>query len=322
MSFNNKYAVNAKALIYQGELDYISKCVLDYPNIETGGDLFGFWTYSGFPVIQYVIGPGKNSNHQVAFFNQDLEYLKEIGNALRNTHGLQHIGEWHSHHRLGLAEPSSHDITTVTKAIDNYNLGKFFLVITNVQDTGSGINGFMFKKEQGRIFDYTGWVVLNSESPIRNVFDKEFDELIYKPKVSKAKIIDLTTVSLGEIEYFKPEYSSEYWLNEKSNHGVLKNIIDGLSENNLQEVKVFQNNEDKSVYLKFNQDENIFILSFPPDFPQSKPIISSLKDGQILKVDSVEIKWSPEEEISKSTIVFTEKVLGIKHKNFLQKLLS
>jgi hypothetical protein len=54
MKLSNLYPIKSKAIIYQSELDYISRCVLDYPNIETGGDLFGFWTYSGFPVIQYA----------------------------------------------------------------------------------------------------------------------------------------------------------------------------------------------------------------------------------------------------------------------------
>ena len=46
------------ALIYQGELDYLSRCILDRPSIETGGELFGYWTASGVPVVLYAIGPG------------------------------------------------------------------------------------------------------------------------------------------------------------------------------------------------------------------------------------------------------------------------
>lgn len=309
--------MKAKAIIYQGELDYISKCVLDYPGIETGGDLFGFWTYSGFPVIQYVIGPGKNSNHQIAFFNQDIDYLKDVGNALRNTHGLQHIGEWHSHHRLGLAEPSEHDITTVTKAIDNYNLGKFFLVITNVHQNSSGINGFMFTKQQGRIFDYSGWVVLSGESPMRNSFDKEFPNLVYTPQTQQSSIVNLTTVSLGETEFVKTEYTSVYWLSNKSNHEVLKNIIERLNEI-VVEVKAFQNNNNKTIYLTFQHNEKMFSLSFLDDFPQSKPVIKEISNEGEVIVDSNEIKWNPEEEISKSTIMFTENILNLKKKNFLQ----
>ena len=59
------------AIIYQSELDYLSRCILDYPDIETGGQLFGFWTNQGVPVVLYVIGPGRHANHQQSFFNQD-----------------------------------------------------------------------------------------------------------------------------------------------------------------------------------------------------------------------------------------------------------
>ena len=76
------------AIIYQGELDFISRCILDYPNIETGGQLFGFWTASGVPVVLYAIGPGPNANHQVAFFNQDIDYLTKVGHVLASRYGM------------------------------------------------------------------------------------------------------------------------------------------------------------------------------------------------------------------------------------------
>ena len=40
-------------LVYQSELDYLSRCILDYPHIETGGQLFGYWTSAGVPVGLY-----------------------------------------------------------------------------------------------------------------------------------------------------------------------------------------------------------------------------------------------------------------------------
>ena len=46
------------AIIYKSELDYISRCILDNTNIETGGQLFGFWTADNVPVVLYAIGPG------------------------------------------------------------------------------------------------------------------------------------------------------------------------------------------------------------------------------------------------------------------------
>ena len=91
----------AVAMIYRSELDYISRCILDSTTIETGGQLFGFWTSTGIPVVLYAIGPGPLANHQVTFFNQDVDYLLNVGTALLQRYGLQHIGEWHSHHQLG-----------------------------------------------------------------------------------------------------------------------------------------------------------------------------------------------------------------------------
>ena len=158
---HTRKVLQQKALIYQSELNFIEKCIRDYPNIETGGDLFGFWTYSGHPVVQYAIGPGENAKRSVAFFQQDEDYLYNVGTLLNTRHGLQHIGEWHSHHRLGLAHPSSHDTSTVVKAIHDNDLRKFFLCIGTLQDYTSeaGLNGFMYKNNWGREFMEVGWVV-------------------------------------------------------------------------------------------------------------------------------------------------------------------
>lgn len=40
-----------KAIIFKSEMDFISRCILDYPSIETGGQLFGFYTETGTPVV-------------------------------------------------------------------------------------------------------------------------------------------------------------------------------------------------------------------------------------------------------------------------------
>jgi hypothetical protein len=105
------------APIFKEDLEYISRCILDYPDIETGGNFFGFWNNLSYPVIQYVTGSGRNSYHHVTFFKQDVEFLLDAGNAAYHSFGMQHIGSWHSHHKLGLAVPSSHDCQTMANAI-------------------------------------------------------------------------------------------------------------------------------------------------------------------------------------------------------------
>lgn len=316
MKLSGLYPIKSKALIYKSELDYISRCVLDYPNIETGGDLFGFWTHSGYPVIQYVIGPGPNANHQSTFFNQDGNYLSEIGNKLRESHGLQHIGEWHSHHQLGLAEPSGHDISTVCKAIAQYNLSNFFLVITNIRDNSSSVNGFMFNKEKGRDFDYAGWVILENHSPIRQDFDLKYQDLVYQPRTKEASLLDLSKATLNNLEFFKPEYSSEYWLSEKSNHLVLKGIIEALGRF-VANVQVFQRNDDKTIYLEFQKDNNEYVIIFPIDFPKTNLIILDKTENKSIEG----VNWEFSGDILDSSLTYIKSSLHIKD-TFLSRILN
>lgn len=316
MKLSDLYPIKSKALIYKSELDYISRCVLDYPNIETGGDLFGFWTHSGYPVIQYVIGPGPNANHQSTFFNQDGNYLSEIGNKLRETHGLQHIGEWHSHHQLGLAEPSGHDISTVCKAIAQYNLSNFFLVITNVRDNSSSVNGFMFNSQKGRDFDYAGWVILESHSPIRQDFDLKYQDLVYQPKTKESSLLDLSKATLNNLEFFKPEYSSEYWLSEKSNHLVLKGIIEALGRF-VVNVQVFQRNDDKTIYLEFQKDNKEYVVIFPIDFPKTNLIVMDKTENKTIEG----VNWEFSGDILDSSLTYIKYTLHIKD-TFLSRILN
>ena len=64
------------AIINRCKLDFISHCILDYPNIETVGQLFVFWTSDGTPIVTYVIGLGTNvQHHQTRRYNQNLTQL-------------------------------------------------------------------------------------------------------------------------------------------------------------------------------------------------------------------------------------------------------
>lgn len=165
------------AMIYRSELDYISRCILDSKTIETGGQLFGFWTSTGIPVILYAIGPGPHANHQVTFFNQDIDYLVNVGSSLLQRYGLQHIGEWHSHHQLGLAHPSSHDASNMQMVIDQKHLGKFLLCIGNCDAQASTLNAFNFMEGE-RSYLQASWMVKELESPYRRLVDFDFRNIL------------------------------------------------------------------------------------------------------------------------------------------------
>jgi len=40
-----------KVLIYATEADRVASLTLEHPDIETGGDLFGYWTHTGSPIV-------------------------------------------------------------------------------------------------------------------------------------------------------------------------------------------------------------------------------------------------------------------------------
>lgn len=164
------------------------RCILDRKNIETGGQLFGYWTENGTPVILYAIGPGPRANHQVTFFNQDVDYLVKVGNILRNRYGLHHIGEWHSHHQLGLAKPSGHDSDNMTSVIKRRDLGEFLLCIGNCDNFSSSLNAFLCDSSECRKIT---WDYVMADSPLRQVIDYDLCRVICQPQTLKAHHKDL-----------------------------------------------------------------------------------------------------------------------------------
>lgn len=202
-------------VIFRSELDYISRCILDYPNIETGGQLFGYWTESGIPVVMFAIGPGVNANHRTTFFNQDVQYLLTVGNALKSQFGLIHIGEWHSHHQLGLARPSGHDVMTMVSTINEKKLGRFLLCIGNCNSNSSTLNPFMCDE---RTCSDTKWEIIQEESPLRRPIYARLSNILNDPRTLSASYVDKTLEARTSI----PSYSAFSWMRKRES-GVLLN---------------------------------------------------------------------------------------------------
>jgi hypothetical protein len=197
-------------IVYQSELDYISRCILDRKNIETGGQLFGFFTAKDTPVVCYAIGPGAHANHQITFFNQDVEYLETIGNVLVKEFGLQHIGEWHSHHQLGLSHPSGHDFHTVHSTIEEQHLGGFLLCIGTCNKQSATVNAFLFKEGQNECRE-AKWIVKGVESPYRKVVDERLiQDLCHpttkEPSLTNMKIARMTLPQGSDSNYLLRAY--------------------------------------------------------------------------------------------------------------------
>lgn len=243
-----------KAYSYQSEISFIGKCILDYPNIETGGQLFGYWTASGAPVVVYAIGPGPNANHQVAFFNQDVQYLERVGHILVSQFGLMHIGEWHSHHHLGLDKPSSHDANTMQKSIDRLHLNRFLLCIGNCNGSQYSIRPYNFI-ENCNAYSNAEWEIKGEVSPYRFQIQSYLANMEFAARQS--------------------EHIEKTWFAEQSNRRKLKDMIDfmkslpGSLDSKAQLV-------GETVELLTTFSDRIEVITFPSNFPSS-PISINIK---------------------------------------------
>lgn len=264
------------AIIYRSEMDYISRCIRDYPNIETGGQLFGFITENGSPIVCYAIGPGRNANHQLAFFNQDTGYLQSVYNQLNRRYGLRYIGEWHSHHQLGLAKPSGHDASTIVHGMQRNSFRYFLLCIGNCdRDRNTTLNAFTFHINTPYNYFHAPWNIIEIESPYRPIVDTELSHMLNHPSSEKAVYGSNYIISeSGEPTMVTPRYEDNYWLNHKANNLELKKIIDYLTSfnNDTYHVKALLDPNKRVCLLMQKQNVSINI-SFGENFPQFGPTI-------------------------------------------------
>lgn len=203
---------NKEVMVYQSELDYLSRCILDYPNIETGGQLFGFYAAKGTPIVCYAIGPGMHANHQTTFFNQDIRYLETIGDILTREYGLQHIGEWHSHHQLGLSRPSGYDAQTMHHSIDGLHLGQFLLCIGTTDGKAACVNAYNFY-ENDRSYYHVKWNIKAESSPYRKIIDERLLDLLAHPHTQEPHLrnMQINKISIAkdaDIQYLLRAYNN------------------------------------------------------------------------------------------------------------------
>ena len=155
-------------LIYESELLRIVRLCHEYDGIETDWHLFGTSTASGVPVVEYVLDCGPNAVHEVAFCKPDVAYLTREGNRLVNRYGLCHIGAGHSHHRLGLNEPSGFDVKTTVTGMREAGMRRFVQMIVTYGDgiKSTRINPFMFDSDG---YERMNIQVLHGTSPVRKM---------------------------------------------------------------------------------------------------------------------------------------------------------
>jgi hypothetical protein len=127
-----KFERNFTVYMNEGEKYQIEEWVKKYPDIETGGDLFGAWIDDRTVVVQFVLGPGEDCTRTSVSFFQKIEYLRDAGSYLTQQHGLCNIGQWHSNHKMSLTRPSGGDENTVWGNMPNLGLNRYIVIIATI----------------------------------------------------------------------------------------------------------------------------------------------------------------------------------------------
>jgi hypothetical protein len=266
-----------KALIYEGELEIMARFVTDYPSIETGGDLFGFWTHTGSPMIEYVLGPGETAEHHDTAFYQESPFLKSAGGILRDLHGLQHVGTWHSHHRLGLAVPSTGDSSTMQRALDKNGFNSWLLTICNFAEKSDRVEmrGYLYRAHGGGERRQLTWLILPGSSPMRAAVEAVRGFPSSKPRTptSTYEAIPSTTFAVvaAAPQTASPTFPNSSFMSTTEGRAELYQMFQKLSvlERN---VEILQR-EDGRVSLAFHRDGYAFEIVFPHSYPVVKPVV-------------------------------------------------
>lgn len=175
--YRSEFTVNredCKVFIFEEDYQIMANLVLKYPNLETGGDLFGLWTTAGNAMLHVVLGPGQHCRRTGTSFYQDVSYLKDNGDLLTQDYMLCHIGEWHSHHQLSLFQPSGGDSSTV---ISNYPRGfcGFILIIANILPSRRvQLSPYLYTESSRHGFDQKGTIeILHTPNPFKTIWRVE-----------------------------------------------------------------------------------------------------------------------------------------------------
>lgn len=290
-----------KIIIYKSELDYLSKCILESPQMETGGNLFGLWTPFGIPFIQYVVGPGRNAEHHHAHFRQDFDFLDKNADFLVKEHALHHIGTWHSHHSLDLDHPSDGDTHSTLSGMRECRLKSFILLIGNYRHGKSSVNAFRYYDNGSCI--RLKWIILDGESPVRQIYDRTHPTFVYKPKgESRMMALEQTTLSSDTTAVSQaPTFDADYWLSTQENKKEFAAIIKYL-KTEFENISVFQL-DSSTVEVKMSDAEGVYKFVFDKTFPDSPPKLFAQRKNEV-KFKSVP-KWNIEEKsISEAFIHF------------------
>jgi transcriptional regulator with XRE-family HTH domain len=161
--------------IYASELQGIG---LESRNwtVETGGDLFGIW--GDIPIVYLATRAGPKAKREHTHFRLDVDYLIKLSGTLERDWGLRYFGDWHSHHDLGLLQPSGGDRKRIVGlAAKNHfsEMAEFIVTFRSGLKGGKGIevHPYAYLGLPSEELSDVALVILKGISPVREALIAE-----------------------------------------------------------------------------------------------------------------------------------------------------
>lgn len=141
-----------EVIICESELRYIAGLSAASRHKETGGALYGLWTRQGTPVVMYATGPGPHAIHEEAHFAQDISHFRNTDRDLKESFAIEYIGRHHSHHGLGLTEPSGGDVRSLSSLARRNGYSRLVELISTHDNEPEYIRARRRLRAYGRFF--------------------------------------------------------------------------------------------------------------------------------------------------------------------------
>ena len=153
---------------FAGDLQYMAGDAHSHGNIETGGGLYGLWSHSGRPVIMLATPSGPGACNETAHFAVDTDYVTRVNGQLQKRFGIQYLGNWHSHHSLGMDHPSRGDVGQIHRVAGRNNIPRMVqIVLTHEGGAIVRVNAFIYAEAPKGPYTRCPLKILPDQSPIR-----------------------------------------------------------------------------------------------------------------------------------------------------------
>jgi hypothetical protein len=158
--------------IYESELALITDETLGHQDLETGGSLFGLFSHGGGPTIFLATRPAGRIRKGNTSLELDPNVTRLLEEIVWKGFGVQCIGLWHSHHWIGLMEPSPGDRERTRRYAQRYDRPQYTEILANFGGDRNGehwvhLTPFFYLDARELTRAETTFEVLPGTSPLR-----------------------------------------------------------------------------------------------------------------------------------------------------------